>query len=375
MWLFYVLLFVILFLGVFMGVNSKTSKWSNVYYVITFLLFFILAAFRSVNIGNDTQAYIEIYNKFKSFSFINIFQYTGRYELGYLLLNKLVSFISLQPQTILIVTSFLILLGYYKFIQKYSLIPWLSIYLFFTLGFWGNTMNTIRKELSIVILLVAFHFIIRQKLLPFLITIMIATLFHSTAIIFIIAYPLASMKFNKKLVMMVMSGSIACFVLFPLLLKILFTIFPQYSYYIGGVYLNGNIRMASILGLLIGIMILLFGRVYSSYDKTVEFADFENERSNVIIGNEIISVFMLISIGITLISFNFNLLSRAASYFEVFSLIYIPNIISQLNSKYEKLLLKLIIVIIFFIYAYVIQVFRPEWNMIYPFEFFWQMKG
>lgn len=375
MWLYYFLIIYILLLGLLFGTDNNSIKRNKTtYFIFTFGLFTFISAFRAESIGNDTRVYLRIFENILVVKDLTVF--TPRFEIGYIYFNKLISLISSQPQVIIITTSIFIIYGFARFIKKHSQIPWLSVYLFFTLGYYGMSMNTIRLNMAIVLILFAYDFLLKEKLVKFILIILFATLFHRTALVFLLAWFIRKLKFNYRIILSAISGSLLLYITFPFVLQKLLSIFPNYQYYIGSEYLNGEIRLASIMNLLVGICIIIFG-IFTNYHKKTEYNDLPRSNSvNIevksINDGQLMLIFLIIGTSITFISLNFNLLDRVGDYFLVFSLVYLPNAINKLKNNKLLNLVTLIVVVLFFSYSTVVLIFRPEWNNIYPYRFFWQ---
>lgn len=377
MWLHYFLIIYIVLWGLVLGTGKQPKIKRRLYIILTFGLFTVLAAFRAENIGNDTVEYLRI---FKDISLAgDMSNYIWRYEIGYLWLNKILSLLTPQPQIILIVTSVIIMVGFARFIYKHSQMPWLSTYLFFTLGYYGMSMNTIRLSIAIVIILFSYDYLRKQELIKFILAVILAFLFHRTAIVFLLAWPITKLKFNYKTVMYAGIGSVLIYTIFPIILRILLKIFPTYEYYLGSLYLNGEIRLASVMNLLVGISIIVMG-VFVNYHKqnnTIAYAN--NNTLNIaerkILDGQFMTLLLVAGTSVIFISFNFNLLNRVGDYFLVFSIVYLPNAIKQLKDKKLEILIIYTVVVLFFAYSTMILIMRPEWNIIYPYNFYWLNKA
>ena len=366
MWLYFAITIYIIGTGLLFG-RSKLKQIKIFYLVLTFGLFTILAMFRSSTVGNDTSEYIRLFGNIASNG--DLSNYYWRYERGYLYLNKILAFFSTNPQVIIIVSSLIIMTGFARFIYKYSDNLWLSVYLFFTLGYFGSSMNTIRLHIAIVIILFSYDYLRSNNLLKFVLTVIIASLFHRTAIIFLAAWLIVKLKFNIKTVSIAIIGTIGIDILFPYILQLAFRIFPTYQYYLGSTYLDGNTRLASVISFLVSICMLVFGFMLRRRMKTEVYSLAED--SEIIINDgEKMSMLLLIGIALTVISFNFNLIERAGEFFSVFSIIYLPNSLKNISNKKIRLNLSFLIVLLFFIYSTSILVLRPDWNVIYPYFFF-----
>lgn len=81
-------------------------------------------------------------------------------------------------------------------------------------------------------------------------------------------------------------------------------------------------------------------------------------------------ILVLFAVTIYIVSLKLNILDRIAIYYNVFSIILLPNAIYWLN-KGNRMLFYSLVILLFFAYSAVIITFRPEWGTIYPYSFCW----
>ncbi|MDT2767635.1 EpsG family protein [Globicatella sulfidifaciens] len=367
MWLYYFLLMYILCFGFIFKLKLSITKRKTVYLFATFGLFFLLSALRSSYVGNDTEEYLRVFRNIASSK--DFSGYLWRFEKGYLYLNKILSYITMNQQIILIITSLIIMYGFARFIFKYSKSPVLSTYLFFTFGYYGMTMNTIRQSIAIVILLYSYDFLRNRRLIKFVLMVIIASLFHRTAIFFLLAVFITKLRYNKKTLFLFAITSFALYGLFEYIFKFMINIFPTYTYYVESIYLDGNIRMASIINMFVAICVIIIG-IMTKYHKT-EMYDRELRGLNNPLDGQNYLMLILTGISITFVSFNFNLLDRVGDYFLIYMIVYLPNSIIRLKNRELRTIIYYLIIILFFVYATTIIIFRPEWSGIYPYSFHW----
>ncbi len=205
----YWIVFAIMFLLQFIKVEtSKGYLWRL---IISFIPLFIFAAFR-VNFGPDYEGYNETFELTKLYS--NMY-HELRTEIGYLKLNEwLPTFRSL-----IIVTSAFTCAAYIFFF--YKVIPakysWLAVLLLFLSG--DKSMffmfSGIRNAISISILIFSIPLLQKRKLLPFILCMLLASLFHKTAFVYFpMAYLVSSNKDMTRSELYVWCGVFAFFFIF-----------------------------------------------------------------------------------------------------------------------------------------------------------------
>lgn len=114
--------------------------------------------------------------------------YELNFEYGYRLYNKLVSLISEKPQTITIANSLLIMALLGKLLNGHSPYVFFSAWLYITLGIYQTQMNMARNAIAILLCYLGCKYIAEHNVIKFLICVTIATLFHSSSVLFIPLY-------------------------------------------------------------------------------------------------------------------------------------------------------------------------------------------
>jgi hypothetical protein len=400
-------LFLVLLLLIEAGFIFKTgtSKGHKILFaVLSFIQLFIISALRSSNIGNDTQEYLELFQSINLNKDIALF--SKRFELGYIILNKIIYLFSHESQSLLIITSFIILFMFIRFIYKTSSNIWLSIYLFVTLMFYYFILSGIRQALAMGIIVTSYEYLKKRKIIPYMLLIFLASLFHNMAIIYIFIYPFSYLKFSIKKIFIILSCGVIAFLAFDWTINLVLQYFPKYLYYIGSQEFEGN-KIANVINAIIPALILLFGCVFkyhkqntntsqlvyddniSSPTKKPNFLKifsrlnsdnpqnngFELSRSKVLANeSHLLSFLVLIGMLFSFISIRASVIDRVYSYFAIFSIIYIPNVINTIKRKESRLLITFLIMVIALLYNLTIFIYRPEWHHVFPYEFFWQAQ-
>ena len=337
-------------------VNNRIYEKIGYWFSVIVLMF--LSAFRADTVGNDTHEYLRIFKE------ITIISDSGsRYEIGYVWLNKMVSFISSNPQSIIIITSIFIFYSYGYFIWKYSKSPWLSLFVFFTFNGFAFALSGIRQSIALTILLYSYDYFGKDKYLRSLFCILLATAFHSTAIIFVIVFLWKKFKINLKIICFTIVSGIFCYYLFSSILQYIYILFPAYElYYDGGRYF-GDTRLASVINLV--VIFIMFCFCYSSlFNKYSKKRIDEKEMIN----NNYMLLLFLIAVVINIVALKLNLLDRVTLYFSIYSIVLLPNALHVLP-KERRVFYTPIIISLLYVYYMIILIYRPEWNNIYPYSF------
>lgn len=172
------------------------------------------------------------------------------------------------------ITSLISIYGIYKFAIDNSKNYTLLIYYFITFGMYELGLSAIRQFLAISIFLMSFKFIHEKKFLKYLIGIIIASMFHSSAAILIFIYPFINLKIklNKKIIMLVILALLAMILVkYGIFQNILIKYVPNYIYKYAniGEELNSNYTV-----FLIATFIFIISLIFSNIRK--ELWKFDN---------------------------------------------------------------------------------------------------
>lgn len=346
--------------------NEPLKKDRGIFMIITMIVMMLLAAFRSINVGNDTDEYIRIFNEILSNpDYANI----TRYEVGYIFLNKFVGKFTFNPQGIIIVTAVIYYTVFIWFYVKHSKNYSLTLILFFCLMF-DSTLTMIRQELAMAFILVSFDRILDKKHIEALIWIIIASLFHSSAIIMVILLFLPYIKFDKIWVIGIL---LICFLLAftNVLYKVCQLILPAYAHYFGGKYSeSGWLAITYKICYNLAFFILVSLAIYKLGRDKCNLLD--SRRLNCIQKNNLILWMMFIAFAILIIGYKINLVDRFLYYFIGVSIVCTSNTLLKYDTRSRKII-TILMVTILIAYSIIVIKIRPEWNIIYPYTFFWQV--
>jgi len=170
MGLFYVVSFFLLF-----GALVR-HQWQKPFLYLSFVVLFILSAFRGAMVGTDTPSYERIFNTIELGG-------TVSQEIGWQLLNKLIVYFDGDFQHLLMVSTLLIIIPVFYVAKRYSLNPMLSIFLFFVLYIYLQSFNITRQSVAISVVFLSYIFLIERRHIWFCLLVVLAATFHTTALI------------------------------------------------------------------------------------------------------------------------------------------------------------------------------------------------
>ena len=333
--------------------------------VLIALELWFLSAFRGWDVGNDTWNYIGAFVHMYS-PFPDVFG-TGHMEQGYRLFNQFVGFFSHNPQTILIVTSAIIISSRFLSIARYSAYAGFTTVLFVIMQF-GNTLNLVRQEIAFSIVLFAFPFVVKRQFIPYLVACWLASQIHLTAIMAIPIYFFYTLPWQKKYIVSIVLGGILGLVLLAPLLNAFIDITGRYEGYLGSNYALGeDVKLGSILSLFVALAVFTFEIVSYQIHKqkfSQPVAAFSKSFPVTFL------LFMgLITLCLNLIALRAAGLSRVAFYYNFFTIFSLPIFIQAYRYK-TRIFVILAVVGGLIAHASVIFIFRPTWNHWLPYHFY-----
>ena len=371
MQLAYIIIFSLLIPVLFRVNGSKFRLKSgnlrvDIYFlVVASVLFYLQFALRSSSVGSDTQNYFDLFQNIKELNYSGVCNYVTRMEIGYLFYNRIISDLCSNPQSLLVVSGLFIITANSYFIYKYSQQIWLSLFLFFTLRYFDTNMNILRQALALVCILYSYTFLRNRRFWPFLSLVGLGSLFHISAIVFIISWFTVKVRFKSSYIFWYILSLFGVYVLSSYLVDILFRFNIIYVYYADSDYLAGG-KIAPMLNLFINLCIISIGISTKSYKVPVESKE---KPRNFIYDNQNMLMLLLVSSYIQILGLSFALLERVAAYFQIFSIVFLPNSLKCIRRKEWYILSLFLVILVSIAYYLIIITYRPDWNKVYPYRF------
>jgi len=185
----------------FTFLNNKKIMSKKWFVIISSILLFLIAAFRSIYFGPDVLNYLKKYISLSYISvstlWMNVINNEGT-DPFFSLFSKAFNFLGVTPQMWLSILSGIFIYSISSIIYKYSDEPYISFIALISLGYFYFSLTGLRQTMAISILLFSFKYLKERRVLPFIIVVFISSLFHSSALIFLIAYPFANVKIGFK---------------------------------------------------------------------------------------------------------------------------------------------------------------------------------
>jgi len=297
-WYFYGIILVLFFLEK----KISNSKFIKILIVASLGIFLAIR----YNVGNDYAEYLISFDKLK------MFHSDLYYEPLYLLLCKLSPSFIYVIAVISIISAYLI----YKIIQFYN--PdyfYSSLLTYYGVYFVLNDIHLIRQGFAILIIAYGFRYLETQKFRKYLVFVLIAMGFHTSAIVALILVIIVKIKWNKQRRFIVAACAVLFYIGLLLFKSSFFSFignFGAFSRY-AEVYNNSEYSYSYgiSLGLLFDIILFIYVNIKS---------DYLSDRLQILLNIFTISIFIYIAFN------DIAVVLRFGYYFRIVNIILIVQI-------------------------------------------------
>lgn len=171
----------------------KLRTWLTVFSIAPMFLLFVL---RYKYVGVDTIGYVKFFqNEIREYSFLELFnKELMRTEIGYRIYVKIISLFTDNYTVYFLINGIVIFGTLLHFSKKYTDNPFIFFFMFITLGTYQFVETGLRQALAMMICLWAIDFLKDKKIIRFILVVALASLFHTSAWLFLLLLPLFMIK-------------------------------------------------------------------------------------------------------------------------------------------------------------------------------------
>lgn len=329
---------------VFLGSLIKKQDYSKekiLYLIIVGIAIAVVMGLRApIGVGSrDTEMYVRA---FENMQYVDSFRdYANRNlldngwlfsESGFYFTMWIISRFTASAQIFIFLTSSFMIFCVCYFIYKNSQDVAFSVLAFLTLGSFTFLMNGMRQSIAMCICLLAYEFVKKKKLVPFLLVILIAMLFHKTAFVFLVTYFFAYLKTIKSIILY-FAASVGFFAFVSRFISLYDDITGE-DYSGSATFDSGGVTTLFIYFLSVIFAIFVFSKFKEQSDRNCFYAS--------LTGAEIYIARFVTN----------QMMERVSYFFFFFVIILLPNAINKLNER-ERTIVKLIVgIIAIAIFAY-----------------------
>lgn len=348
----YIIAFIIAFILLYISEKmAKKGKKVLIFEILSIGLLAFVAAIRDETIGTDVLIYVKpVFQLCNQLGFGRINDIWYNVEIGYKIFNCIIALFTSKisiylffQQVFILGFAYLGIKGIYK--KNYSF-----VYLIYLLIFYNRSLNIVRQAMAISLCIYSLKFLLENKNFKFILIVLLAFLFHKTALVFLLAIIIYKLyKKNAKYVyymaiFIIIVGLIFIF-LFPECIKLMTSIgimSTDYLYYLDN-YVD-DIGTISSFELLLDITYI------------VEYIIFNKLRKKE--NSSFYFILALIDVICLIISTKYTAANRFGMYFRIPVVLFLlSNMDVIFVNKYSKVnvgnIIAVVISVIFWYYVFV----------------------
>ena len=355
MWVFVILLVVPIVIQhvEIIGFEWDYKKKNTVSLAFFFVVLTVLIMFRHKSVGTDTRNYIHFFESWQSMSWIEIGK--DSMEVGFSYFNKAVSIISKESRFFLAVTAIAVSAMIYPTYRRLCADASLTIVLFVTMSTFVMMFSGIRQMIAVGIGFVAYEFTRQKKIVPFIVCVVLAITFHTSAFMIAFMYPLYHARITKKWLYAVVPFLFVVLVFNKQIFMILGYILERYAGYDASITKTGAYTM-----------LILFA-IFTVFAFLVP--------DELLLDEETIGLrnFLLLALILQMFAPLHTIAMRMNYYYIIFIPLLLPKIIKCRSDRWEQVALwgRNIMVVFFFMYFFVNASGGGSLN-VFPYHFFWE---
>lgn len=354
---------------------------------VVFGIMTLISALRASTIGIDLDLhYAKNYELISSvnWSDIPIFATLKQYELGYCYFTKLLTYISTDVQFYIIFTSVVIygVHGYFFYKKSEDIILSSSLFMFFCLFY--MYMNIVRQAIAVSILIMAYLIFSESKkkvhnYVVFVLLVILASGFHSSAILCLVYLLFDKLKFTKIHMLLGIVVTALIYVGYSSVYKFVLSILggnDKYSSYLDSEeYGVGYMNLQSIYYVIITLGAFLLGYYILVWKDKTSHKLFAKQEYKVRSNESFMLYMSFIAFACRLLIFKMSIITRFTFYFIPFVLILYPYAISKFKRRSNRIILNLTVYGVCLIYFVWVTLSNADTLYgVVPYEFFWQVS-
>lgn len=327
--------------------NNHCVSLATIAIVCSFSCLFLLLSLRDY-VGTDYSAYVSAY---QSIGLDNLYEGERSWLMqspSFFLLCKILYSVSDDYICMFAVIGMITLSCFYKAICNISVNWTLSLYLFLCFCLYYQAFNQIRQMTAIAIIAVSYRYLLSDDLKRFLMTVIVASSFHLSALIFLIIWPIRKIEINFKHLAIYFFAGALLFLFFTRIQNAL-SFLGYVQTYAADQSFSASFELSTILNFAVRLLLFTFCLLF--YRATVKRSSYTAIYYNVA------AVCTILQIGAIM----FNIFGRLTTYFYIVYIFLIPEVLKTISKPFDKYGTALLYsgaIIIFAVY-FVVYYFSP----------------
>lgn len=339
--------------------SLRIEKQKKIYIIIISIVLIFIMGFRNISLGqNDIEvSYYPMYQSINGLNFKAIFDLYN-YDFFFLVLMKLTTLVSDKFQVFLFISSAIFISSISLFIYRESEKPALSFILFLALGIFGFNITILRHSLALSFVIFAYIFLKNKRYIFFSIFVILAMLTHLSSLVIIGLLALLVFKKHRLTHLYLLLIGVFIFSYFwgENFLNMLFDImninrFDRYANHVET--FNLTLYFLNLFLFIVSTILFVFNKKNMTYQRQCSIR----------------KQFAICTISLVFLNFSvfFALFFRISMFFGIYTVILLPNVLSEVKNRLYNNLITATVVVLYVIYF---LMFSLENTRIVPYQLF-----
>ncbi len=178
---------------------KKVRNGRKFHFFMLLIIFICLAGFR-YRLGVDTIRYERFFDQIPTFSQLKPSDFaTSKYDPLYLIMAVFAKTLNSEFWTLQLIQAAFVNIVVFRFFYKNTSYLFFSLLMYFFLFYIGYMTETMRESCAISMLLIGWEYYKKDKLLPVFGCLILAFLFHSSAILLFAVFALILLKLDRQI--------------------------------------------------------------------------------------------------------------------------------------------------------------------------------
>ena len=356
MFVFYVLLLVPIAVQHFRVGNRRVDyeKKNKLALLLFFVGITILVGLRHMTIGIDTRNYANYF----LYCLDKTWADTGSLsnEFGFYYLNKFVSLFTKSYQVFFVLVSIATFGMIYPTYRRLCKDPCLMIVLFCNMSTFVMAFSGIRQMIAIGIGFIAYEFTRKKKLIPFILMVLLAMTFHTSAFMLAFMYPLYHVRITRKWLLVIVPILAVIFAFNQQIFTSLAWILEEYVGYDASITETGAFTML-ILFAIFAVFVFVIPDETLLDEETIGLRNF-----------------LIMAVALQMFAPLHTIAMRMNYYYIIFIPLLVPKIIEARSKTWSQVaIMGRHVMVGFFLVYFFYNAYTGTNNLhVFPYHFFWE---
>ncbi len=332
---------------------SELKRRSKLPMIIFWSFLTLLLVFRSEKVGIDLSKYLIIFKSVGAKSWGAAITRSAEVANNFML--KAIYELTADFRWVMVISAILSVLFISWAYVKYSSDASLTIVLFMNMTNFILLFSGLRQSIAISLGFLAFEFVRSKKIVPFILIVALAMLFHTSAFMLAFMYPLYRVRITRKWLVGIIPAMLILFLFNKPVFTFLGSILERFTKYDSTITQTGSYTMLVLLAMFAAFSFIIPDEK-SLDDDTVGMRNF-----------------LLLAVMLQMFAPLHTIAMRMNYYYIAFIPLVIPRIIAHRSVRWNQIaIIARYVFIVYFCLYFFFSVYQKNDLMTFPYRFFWE---